>query len=132
MSGTPLDAGQVAALRDERSRIAAYLSVVPAAQMTHPSVGRARERMAQIDAALVASDQRAAKLTKKMRRAIPQLIDQVAGVDPVVAGHMKALMKGDATAKDALLAFAMQRAGSTNPQLAALVPLVASMFDQED
>lgn len=127
----PLAPAQVAALREELGRIQAYLSVVPPAQAGHPSVARARERAAAIDAALAASERRAAKLTKKMRKLLPQLIEQVGAVNPVVASQMRAALSGEASARDALMAFAAQAGAAQFPQLAPVLPMVAALLDDE-
>lgn len=129
---TPLEPGQVAALREERGRIAAYLSVVPPAQAAHPSVTNARVRLQEIDRALAASEERARKLSKKMRKQLPQLIDQVAGVNPVIAGHMKAALAGKLDARTALMQFAGKQAATAYPQFAPLLPMLGALMADDD
>lgn len=129
MATSPLAPAQVVALIEERAKIGAYLGMVMPSQMSHPSVQNAYRRAAEIDAALASSAKRQGQVNQKFKRMLPQLIAQVKGVNPEIAAQMSEVMNGNKASVPALIAAI---AGSVNPQLAALAPMVLAMFDNDE
>lgn len=128
----PLGAAQnTAALVHERAMLQSALMQLPQGSTwaTHPRVVAAKQRLAEIDAAIAEQARRQGKLSKKMKRLLPQLIAQVGNANPVVAQQMTALMNGDKSVVPSLLSTV---AGAANPQLAALAPVVAAFFNDDN
>lgn len=102
------------------------LGNVPTSHLHHPSVVQAKQRLADIDSQLAAAAQQAQAMSRKIKKALPALISQVAGQNPAVAAQMNAVIAGDQTAVAGLLNLV-----AGNSQFGQFVPIVQALLSDD-